>query len=73
MLNKALIIGHYCEKFNTNYDTLAWVLKFASIISQVKFVPFEHADLKKELKICQMFTINMSKLTRSIKLLSKHA
>jgi hypothetical protein len=73
MLIKASIIVHYCEKFNTIHDKLAWVLKFASIISQVKFVPFEYADLKKELKMCQMFTIKMSKLTRSIKLFNKHA
>ena len=37
MLIKASIIVHYCEKFNTNYDNLAWILKFASIISQIKF------------------------------------
>ena len=38
MLIKASIIVNYCEKFNTNYDKLAWVLKFISIIFSGKIV-----------------------------------
>jgi hypothetical protein len=50
MLNKASIIVHYCEKFNANYDKLAWVLKFASTISQVKFCSAWARRSKKRIK-----------------------
>jgi hypothetical protein len=50
MLNKASIIVHYCEKFNTNYDKLAWVLKVASIISQVKFCSVSARRPEKRIK-----------------------
>jgi hypothetical protein len=50
MLNKASIIVHYCEKFNTNYDKLAWVLKVASIISQVKFCSVSARRSEKRIK-----------------------
>jgi hypothetical protein len=50
MLIKASIIVNYCEKFNTIYDKLTWVLKFVSIISQVKFCSSWAHRSKKRIK-----------------------